>query len=78
MCLIVDVNVAEDVLIKNDDIDFSHVHKALFATKSPPAKLVYGGKLFEEYKKNLNVLKALQVLNQAGRTRTVSSEKNRF
>jgi len=71
MCLIVDINVAEAVFLKEDDPNFCEVHKLLFTTTSSPVRLVYGGKLTEEYKKNGDVFRVLLALDRAGRTRTV-------
>ena len=74
MCLIVDINVAEAVFLRNDDPNFREVHKLLFTRTSQPVHLVYGGKLTEEYMKNRDVFRLLRVLDQAGRTRTVSNK----
>ncbi len=74
MCLIVDINIAEAALLRDDDPRFQDIHHHLFTTKSPPARLVYGGKLTEEYKCNRDLLRVLRVLDQAGRTRIVPND----
>jgi hypothetical protein len=74
MCLIVDVNIAPNVLLTDHDPDFLHVHNRLFATKGPTAKLVYGGKLVEEYGHNEGIRRILRELDRAGRTRKIPDE----
>ena len=74
MCLIVDINVAEAVLLQDNDPDFQDLHRHLFTTKAPPAQLVYGGRLTEEYEVNRDIRRILRVLDQAGRTRIVSND----
>lgn len=74
MCLIVDINVAEAVFLKDDDPGFREVHRLLFTTGSPPVRLVHGGKLTEEYMGNRDIMRMVRVLDQAGRTRTIPDE----
>lgn len=74
MCLIVDVNVAHKVLLADDDPDFHEVHRRLFSPKANPVKIVYGGKLAEEYLKNNAIRGILAELNRAGRAILVSEE----
>jgi hypothetical protein len=47
---------------------------SLFKNKKPMARLVYGGKLVDEYNKNLAVRRMLAVLDRAGRTRRVDDD----
>lgn len=74
MCLIVDVNVASKVLLTPDDPDFRDVHTSLFKNKKPKASLVYGGKLVDEYSRNLAVRRMIAVLDRAGRTRKIDND----
>lgn len=74
MCLIVDINIAEKVFKPNDP-EFCHVHSALFTAKHPPAKLVYGGKLTQEYNESEKLRRMLRVLDSMGRTRIIPDEK---
>jgi len=71
MCLIVDVNVAREVFSAPDEPDFADVRKALFSSKPPVVKIVYGGRLREEYLRLEDVRRALVVLDRAGRLRAI-------
>ena len=71
MCLIVDVNVAKEVFSVTDEPDFADVRRALFSSKSPVVKIVYGGLLREEYLRLDDVRRALVVLDRAGRVRAI-------
>ena len=77
MCLIVDINVAEAVLLKENDPDFHEIHRHLFMKKHPQARLVYGGKLADEYIQNNNIRRILLVLDRMGCARAVSSTLRR-
>jgi len=63
MCVIVDTNIADRVLLKHDDPDFSDVNVAL---KSGKVTLVYGDKLAKEYSGNQAVRKFVVSLARAG------------
>ncbi len=68
MCMIVDINVAAKVLVADDDPDFKHVHDSLFAENSNlNAKIMYGGKLTEEYNRHHRVRRILLQLDRAGK-----------
>lgn len=71
MCLIVDANIAARILLTTDDPDFEPVHRRLFGTKSPTAKLVHGGKLTSELVKNHKIKSILRVLDTMGRARII-------
>lgn len=73
MCLIVDINIAHRVLFNDADSDFGEVHKRLFTTKHRPLRLVYGGRLLEEYEKSPKILKQIKLLDQAGRAMLIDS-----
>jgi hypothetical protein len=72
MCLIVDMNIAHRVLKRRDDPDFGPVSEALFVRRKNKARLVYGGRLTREYRKDLEVSRILLQLDRAGAARTVS------
>ncbi len=68
MCLIIDINIAQKVLLTDNDPDFGLVHACLFIGKPHNARLVYGGKKFlEEYSKNHSVTKIVAQLDRAGK-----------
>ena len=75
MCLIVDVNVAQEVFSNSDDPDFSVIRHALFQKESNSVKLVYGGYLRVEYLRMETVRRALRVLDQSGRIIQISDAK---
>ncbi len=72
MCLIVDVNVVREVFSDTEEPDFADVRNALFLSKSPVVKIVYGGLLREEYLRLEEVRRALVILDRAGRTHKIS------
>ena len=74
MCLIVDINVANKVLLVSDDPDFMDVHICLFTNSNPRGSLVYGGKLMDEYSKSREIIKKLVELDRAGRARRVDDD----
>lgn len=74
MCMIVDVNIAHRVLLSDNDVDFGHVHTSLFGNKKPRAKLVYGGKLADEYSRNGALRRIVLQLNSAGRARRIADD----
>jgi len=72
MCLIVDANVVNRIFLVADDPDFKDLYTSLFATRKPMAKVIYGGKLIEEYyRSHHDVIKILLQLDQAGRATKV-------
>ena len=71
MCLIIDANVAPRILLFADDPDFEPVHRRLFGSSGPSAKVVYGGKLTSELLKNHKIKSILRVLDGMGRARIV-------
>lgn len=72
MCLIVDVNVAKEVFGDTEEPDFAEVRKALFLSKAPVVRIVYGGLLREELLRVEDVRRALVLLDRAGRAWQVS------
>lgn len=71
MCLIVDVNVAKEVFSDTEEPAFAGVRQALFLSKSPVVKIVYGGLLREELLRVEEVRRALIRLDQKGQVRQV-------
>lgn len=71
MCLIIDINVAKNVLIDSSDPDFGEVHRRLFAPRGRSLKIVYGGYLLEEYKRSNSLLRQIRILDQAGRAEAI-------
>ena len=74
MCMIVDVNIAHRVLLRDNDIDFGHVHTSLFGQKMPRARLVYGGKLADEYSRNGALRRIVLQLSSAGRALRIADD----
>jgi len=68
VCLIIDANVASSVFPTPSE-DFLPVHRALVAGK---ARLVYGGKLTEEYAAMKSFRRVLLLLDRRGGARQVS------
>jgi len=75
MCLIVDVNVAHRILLAENDADFLEVRRRLLATSGRYVRLVYGGKLRDEYLQNGSIKRAVAALDRAVRTRVVPDDK---
>lgn len=71
MCLIVDTNVVARVLAGAQDPDFADLFRCLFGANHPQVTIVYGGKLRREYLLNHKVLRALAVLDRAGRAKAI-------
>ena len=74
MCLIIDVNIAHKVFFDESDPDFGAIHRGLFPPPRGPAKkprlrMVYGGKLAQEYPEEIR--RIVRQLDAAGRARTV-------
>ncbi len=68
MCLIIDINIAQKVLLTENDPDFGLVRECLFIGKPYKARLVYGGnKFLSEYRGNNNVLRMVATLDRAGK-----------
>lgn len=72
MCLIVDVNVAPNVFLTKDDLDFKYVHERVFAKTGVKVSLVYGGNLLDEYRHNAEILALLLALDRASKARKVA------
>jgi predicted nucleic acid-binding protein len=70
MCLIVDTNVAHRVILKEDDPDFSSLSHEI---NRGNARIVYGGKLREEYRQHELLRQRVLSLDRAGIARQVSS-----
>jgi predicted nucleic acid-binding protein len=66
MCIIVDVNIAQQVLLEPGDSNFAPVRKAL---QSKKARLVIGGKLRDEYLKVGTLRAHLMTLDRQGSAR---------
>jgi len=71
VCVIVDINIAGRVLLAEDDPDFAHLHRCLFTNTRPQVRLVYGGKLVEEYNRVAMFRQAIVHLDRAGRARRI-------
>lgn len=68
MCLIIDINIAQKVLLIDNDPDFSLVHTCLFNGHPYNARLIYGGeKLLNEYAGNDAVRRRIVSLDRAGK-----------
>jgi hypothetical protein len=74
VCLIIDANVAHRVLLRNDDEDFKYVHSYLFSIRYPNGKLMFGGRLAEEYFRIAAVRRIVLELNRAGRAIRVQDD----
>ncbi len=70
MCIIIDNCVVGNVLLQNDD-DFEPVKSALYKNKN---KMVYGGKLREEYLKNKRLKRLLITLDRSGIAKIIGKE----
>src|SRR6266851_3568384 len=75
MCLIVDMNIAHRVLLAENDPDFFEVRRRLLAASGRYVRLVYGGKLRDEYLRNVSIKRVVAVLDRAGRTRVIPDDK---
>ena len=68
MSIILDTNIACRVLIIDDDPDFCDLHKCIcFDNGLVKMKIVYGGKLTDEYIRNNEIRKKILSLDRAGR-----------
>ena len=70
MCIIIDNCVVGNVLLQNDD-DFEPVKNALYEKKN---KMVYGGKLREEYIRNVKLRRLLIILDRNGSAKIIEKE----
>lgn len=70
MCIIIDNDVVGNVLLHNDD-DFEPVKNALYKKKN---KMVYGGKLREEYLRNEKLRRILIILDGSGSAKLIKEE----
>ncbi|MBI3992207.1 MAG: hypothetical protein HY342_02955 [Candidatus Lambdaproteobacteria bacterium] len=73
MCIIVDINIATDVLFPAP-IGADEFEPIREAFGKGTAKLVCGGKLRDEYDKSAKVRRQFLVLERAGRARIISKE----
>jgi hypothetical protein len=71
MCLIIDNNVVQRILLQTNDLAFKDVRQALFSSGGFVVRMVYGGKLSQEYQSNHEVMKIVNALDQAGRARKI-------
>ncbi|MCD4731855.1 MAG: hypothetical protein K8R74_14710 [Bacteroidales bacterium] len=68
MRIIIDINIAQKVLIKDDDKQYYQLHNCIFFKKyGIVIKIAYGGKLTQEYYKNHKIRRILLVLDRAGK-----------
>jgi hypothetical protein len=67
VCLIIDVNIAHRALLRDDDVDFKFVHSYLFSERYPNGRLMFGGRLAEEYGRVAALRRIVVELNRAGR-----------
>ncbi len=72
MCLIIDANVVSEVLNPEPKEDYEPLWRAL---NEKQARLVYGGKLTEEYLRIRHIIGILRLLDQSGAARKVSDAK---
>src|SRR5262245_52281637 len=77
MCIIVDINVASRILLRDDDPEFAALHKALVKGEGHRVVMVYGGDLTEEYRLNRAVVAMVVTLDQQGRARQMSETQMR-
>lgn len=74
MCIIVDNNLVQRVLLNSTDAKFIPLRKQLFGSKRPTQRLLYGGRLRDEYMVNGNVRRILLELERAGRTLVLAAD----
>jgi len=72
LCIIVDINVASQVLIHQSS-DYMHIRDVLLVKRSN--QLVYGGKLGREYIKNNEVRRLVSRMDAAGSARKIPDEE---
>jgi predicted nucleic acid-binding protein len=76
MCLIVDVNLCHKVFCETPSADFAPIHRALFGlTPGLRARLVYGGKLREEYWRTAAIRSRVLLLDRIGRARKLADDE---
>ncbi len=78
MCIIIDTDVCGLVLVEQPDepahsADFKSLRNKLFNNKS--VRVIYGGRLFHELKRNQKAAEALRTLDNAGKTLRVDDAK---
>jgi hypothetical protein len=76
VCVIVDTNLASQVLLDANNVVYAPVRKKLFENKRP-IRLVYGGRLAQEYSKNRELVSTLLILDRAARTFRINDEEVR-
>jgi len=69
MCIIVDVNLASEILPPTPSADLEPIYRAI---ENHSATLVYGGKLRREYERTTKFRRWLMVLDRQGSARYVS------
>jgi hypothetical protein len=74
MCMIIDMNVAHKVFLRDDDPDFKAVHDSLFNDRNIRASVVYGGELLREYNRNNAVRRVVAALDRAARARKINDD----
>jgi hypothetical protein len=67
MCIIIDVNIAERIVLRTGDANYKELTECLWGRRRPPVKMVYGGDLLREYRANARLMAALEALDRAGR-----------
>ena len=72
MCLIIDNNVASQVLVDREHPDFSPIYRSI---ESRRTILIHGGQLTKEYSGNRRVMEALEELDRIGAARRISDTK---
>lgn len=71
MCLILDNNSVHRVLLKQDETELLDLKQALLSPNDISVRIVYGGKLREEYETNADVRRVVATLDKAGRARKI-------
>src|SRR5574341_1579879 len=71
MCVIVDVDVAPQVLLRSDHPEYRVVHQALFGSTKPHGRLVIGGLLSKQYSRNRQLQRIVVRLFQMARARRI-------
>lgn len=71
--MIIDNNVVRRVLVVADDPDFKYVHDRIYKKRKRSPRMIYGGKLTEEYFTNHEVRSLMRILDQAGIARQESA-----
>jgi|SRR5215471_10945732 len=67
MCIIIDINIAERIVLRTEDADFKELSECLWGRRRPLVRMAYGGDLLREYQANGRLMAALEALDRAGR-----------